>query len=80
MIHRPFLISFYFYVFSFLYSIEISVSTAVTMVPAPESNGHTNGSSTEHAKGTITTLPGPNHNWSIGLSDKVIASKSSTIG
>lgn len=50
------------------------------MVPAPESNGHTNGNSAEHAKGAITTLPGPNHNWSIGLSDKVIASTYPTIG
>ena len=45
------------------------------MIPAPESNGHANGNSSENgAEGTLTTLPGPNHNWSIRLTDKVIAS------
>lgn len=50
------------------------------MVPAPESNSQANGNSSEDgAQGTLTTLPGPNDNWSIGLMDKVIASMFLTI-
>ena len=46
------------------------------MVSATENNGHASGSSGEPtAQDTLSTLPGPNHNWSIGLTDKVIASK-----
>lgn len=34
----------------------------------------TNGESTGPSA-TLSTLPGPNHDWQIGLKDKVIASK-----
>lgn len=51
------------------------------MVAASDSNGHANGSNGNGAPlpNTLSTLPGPNHNWSVTLSEKVIASKFSAL-
>jgi hypothetical protein len=43
------------------------------MVAASDSKGPANGNGVPQPT-TLSTLPGPNHNWSVTLSEKVIAS------
>lgn len=44
------------------------------MVASGDSNANGNGSAAA-ASTQLSTLPGPDHNWAISLSDKVIASE-----